>query len=108
MLPRELPISDDAVEAAALAEARWQGCVLAELNERHQDVYRRKARRAIVAFLQAEGFEVEETAAYKKGNLSIPHFTGPVERPGWERVEPLCRLISPWKPTPSSTEGDEA
>lgn len=96
MLPRELPISEGAARAARKA-------IFGKLaDEAPYDV-----RRGLAAFLQAEGFEVEETAAYKKGNLSIPHFTGPVDRPGWERVEPLCRLISPWKPAPSSTEGGE-
>lgn len=94
MLPRELPISDVAVEAAARAnhdaeherEALCRGfddCPV-------KDEYLKDERVAIQAFLQVEGFEVEDD--YKSLGGCFVRET---------------RLVSPWKPAPSSTEGGE-
>lgn len=97
MLPRELPISQDALDVAEATMFAMKGDPRSAVVEA-----------TILSFLQAEGFEVEETAAYTKDNLRIPHFTNCVlEEPGWKRVEPLTRLVSPWKAAPSSTEGGE-
>lgn len=92
----ELPISDEAVEAVATAEAMWQGVELEAMCERHQNVYRTKAKRAIRAFLQAEGFEVDRDIAGMDDRLPRPD--------RW-------RLVSNWKPieqiTPGSNQGGE-
>lgn len=83
-----LPISDEAVNAAAMSEAMWQGVELSSMVERQQEVFRHKARRAIVTFLEAEGFEVEDDGLVASARR--PHF----------------RLVSPWMPAPTTEEGE--
>lgn len=95
----ELPISDEALDAAVLA-------LYGRLNTREGEGplaliqseagWPENARLAIQGFLTAEGFKVEYTAAYEKGNLRIPHFNGDYENPEWKKVEPLHRLVSKW------------
>lgn len=82
MLPRELPISEEAVEAAT-RELR-SGIFGPELVSS----YGQAVRRSIVVFLQAEGFEVEKRGSYF-----------PSKRIGiMEHRDTQQRLVSDWKP----------
>jgi hypothetical protein len=94
MLPRELPISDEAVMAAH--EAYHARLATQKVDETYVAM-----PAAIQAFLQAEGFEVQRAHRYPSGAHSggpnVPLTDVPVD----------ARLVSPWKPAPSSTEGGE-
>jgi hypothetical protein len=90
MLPRELPISDEGIKAAVAAVERggpW-------------DSFTDEVRFGIEAFLQAEGFEVETRGIEPESGAVLD---------GWddEPGEQQARLVSPWKPAPSSTGGGE-
>ena len=81
MLPRELPISQDALDVAEATMFVMKDKPRLEVVE------------AIVReFLQAEGFELQHISP-DPGSAT--------------QFFPQSRLVSPWKPAPSSTEGGE-
>lgn len=81
-MPRELPISDEAVQEAT-------GIVVREVARPSAETWQETMRRAIAAFLQAEGFEVETRVASS------------------DIGDEEARLVSPWKPAPSPAEEGE-